>query len=142
MAVAIALSIGGLGAQNYQYAVGLRGGYDMSGITGRFVLTSESMLEGLLSSDYDRGLTATALYEYYMPVITDGFNLYFGGGVHAGAWDSLAFGLDAVAGLEYKIPTLPLSASVDYKPSFTFGNNSREGELRMFGLALAIRYTF
>ena len=74
------------------------------------------------------------------PVINNDFNLYYGVGGHLGAAaNKFAIGIDAIVGLEYKIPNAPIAFSLDYKPSVNFMNLNAYG---LFDLALGIKFTF
>ena len=86
------------------------------------------------------GITRAGLYEWTQPVINNDFNLYYGVGGHLGAAaNKFAIGIDAIVGLEYKIPNAPIAFSLDYKPSVNFMNLNAYG---LFDLALGIKFTF
>ena len=103
-------------AQDYNWAVGVRGG-GFSGITAKKNL-DKNALEFGASFGVGNHLMVDGVYEWQEPVIAEGFHLYYG----AGAYTNLAnhyFGLgaEAVVGLEYRIPiNFPLAVSLDYRP--------------------------
>lgn len=121
----------------YKNAVGLRLG-DASGITFKHQKNSTTAIEGILHSVfYGRGLSVTALYEKNLTVFDDkNFQCFYGAGGHIGFYSSgiyqtrfgnttyvystssATLGLDAILGLEWKIPEIPFTASVDIKPTF------------------------
>lgn len=74
---------------------------------------------------------------------TSGFTYFFGFGGHVGVYTGGSIvGVDGIAGVEYKIPDLPLKASVDIKPTLDFV--TAEG-LRYFNVlqgGATIRYVF
>ena len=75
-----------------------------------------------------------------------GFTLYYGVGAGLGAWNGdgdgdMAFGLDieGIVGVEWKIPSVPLALSLDYRPAFeilpTTGFYAK-------GFAFGVKYLF
>lgn len=110
-------------AQDYNWAVGIRGGVTVSGITVKHNFDPANSIEGMV--DFTRGVNVYALYERNIPVISEGFNFYYGGGANIGSWakhsyNKFTMGINAIVGLEYKIRSLPLAFSVDYKPCLNF----------------------
>ena len=77
-------------AQDYNWAIGVRGGGNDSGVTLKHILSDYNALELTYNFQYprDRMLRASVfslLYEWNQPVISDGFLLYYGFGAHIGA---------------------------------------------------------
>ena len=106
-------------AQDYNWAIGVRGGEPATGITVKHHFDPANGLEGII--DFAKGVNVYALYERHIPVITNGFHFYYGGGLNMGGWEKhsdtkFTACIDGVIGLEYKIPKIPLAVSVDYKP--------------------------
>ena len=103
-------------AQEYNWAVGVRGG-GFSGLTAKKYLGENSIEAGLsFNADF---VNVEATYQWQQPVITDGFQLYYGGGAYLGlAEQYLGLGAEGVVGLEYQIPNVPLALSFDYRPTF------------------------
>ena len=131
MIVLLSLVCIGARAQDYNWAFGVRGGVNDSGVTLKHILSDYNGLELTFNYQYprDRMIRATvlsALYEWNVPVISDGFLLYYGLGAHIGAatmskeesdnYGSLTLGAVGVFGLEYKPYSLPLAFSLDYRP--------------------------
>ena len=112
-------AVTGLSAQNYNWAIGVRGGVTASGITVRHNFDPVNSIEGML--DFAQGFNVYALYERNVPVIASGFNFYYGAGVNIGSWDhhegKFTFGINGIVGLEYKVASIPLAFSLDYKPN-------------------------
>lgn len=109
-------------AQNYNWAIGARLGGQTSGLSVKYNLDAANTIEGVIGIPYDGGFNLLGLYERNIPVITEGFNFYYGAGVHLGSWNrhhnsDFVFGIDGIVGLEYKIKSIPLALSVDYKPA-------------------------
>jgi hypothetical protein len=80
----------GAKAQDYNWAIGVRGGGNDAGVTLKHILSDYNALELDYNYQYgrDRMIRAsvlTLLYEWNRPVITDGFLFYFGLGAHIGA---------------------------------------------------------
>ena len=117
--VAALWAVTGLSAQNYQCAVGVRGGVTATGLSVRYHFDPVNALEGML--DFAQGFYISALYERTIPVIGEGFEFYYGAGANLGSWDyddgEFTFGVNGIIGLEYKIRELPLAFSLDYKPN-------------------------
>ncbi len=111
------------GAQDYNWGIGLRGGGVSSGITAKYFVSGVDAVEGMLS--FTHGVNVYALYERHVPVIENGFAFYYGAGANIGSWEKhdrskFTMGIDGVIGLEYKIPAVPLSLAVDYRPCINF----------------------
>lgn len=134
------LTVTAVSAQNYKWAGGLRIGGDLVGMSVKHKFNSGSAVEGLFSYPWDNGFTFTGLYERHVPVISSGFSFYYGAGGHIGAWDhDFAIGVDAIVGLEYKVPAAPIAFSVDYKPAFNIASHTH---FYMADIAFGIKYTF
>lgn len=138
-------------AQNYSAAVGARGG-SFLGFTGKYFLSDDAAAEGILALGFG-GVSITGLYEIHKDAFgNDDFKWFFGGGTHVGFWKGglhnpwldedksyTVVGLDGIFGLEYTLPSFPLSFSVDVKPVFNFtGKTGVYGDLG----AASIRYVF
>jgi hypothetical protein len=107
-------------------------------------LTDTKYVEAL-AAFWNKGFRATALLEFHNDFNNaPGLRWYYGAGAHLGFYNnnhyggSTLLGVDAVLGLDYKIKGAPLNVSLDWQPSFEFGDGSGfEG----WG-GLAVRYTF
>jgi hypothetical protein len=128
-----------LKAQDYEQAIGLRGGL-FAGVTYKHHLESNNYLEALLEGHYD-GFVATGIYEWVFPFEVQRFNWYAGVGAHVGIWDNeyLALGPSGIIGIEYTIDEIPLNLSLDWKPSFDIFTNIY---FRGSDIALSVRYYF
>jgi hypothetical protein len=72
----------------------------------------------------------------------DGLQWYFGPGAHVGFYngkygDGVYAGVDGVLGLDYKIRSAPINISIDWQPSFEFGDG--RGFVGSWG-GIGIRY--
>ena len=120
---------------DYNTAIGVRAG-QTSGLTIKHFTNRNTAWEGILGF-WNNGFSATVIREKHVPAFnTRGFNWYYGIGAHAAldaGWDGgyvypyrnrgdyiydgyLGLGVDAIAGLEYKIYKLPVAISLDVKP--------------------------
>ena len=133
-------------AQQYTTGVGARLGFD-NGFTIKHFFAQTSAVEGLLavSSNY---FQLGGLYEFQKPIEgASGLEWYLGVGAHSGSitknrssYDSsFLLGADIIGGLEYKIPAVPFSLSLDWKPTFNFTSNYNDDWFA--GFALSLRYT-
>ncbi len=124
-AVCLLFSAATLSAQDYNWAIGVRGGGMASGLTVKHNISATNAWEGVLNTWYGKGVGLSGLYEWTMPVITDGFSFYYGVGAHLGFGSDSWFGVgaDGVVGLEYKIPTVPIAVSLDYRPYLNFAKD-------------------
>ena len=148
VAVLTLLTIVRVSAQDYDWALGVRLGDNMSGFSAKKSITASSKIEGIVAFPYLQGISITGLYQKYMPVIDAGFHLYYGFGAHLGNekykkhdenHSGICVGVDGVVGLEYKLFEAPLAFSLDYKPAINLMGHKF---LDLAGFALGIRFTF
>lgn len=106
-------------AQKYSTAVGLRVGNGHYGITAKQRIFRSLAAEGILSAG-NQEVIGTLLLQKHFPILGRGLNVYLGAGAHLGGLKDFGpvMGVDAMIGLEMKIPLLPLVASVDFKPAY------------------------
>jgi hypothetical protein len=139
-------------AQDYNTGIGIRGGY-ANGLTIKHFISSNSALEGIISSRW-KGFQITGLYEIHNRAFnTDRLNWYYGFGGHVGFWDGddtneywgdpgtsyTVIGIDGILGLEYNFSEIPFNLSLDWKPSYNIsGHTGFWGD----GGALSLRYIF
>jgi hypothetical protein len=99
----------------------------------------------LIGYFYRDGVRFTGLYEIHGDISgVDGLKWYIGPGAHVGFYgskygDGAFVGLDGVLGLDYKFSGAPINLSLDWQPSFEFGDG--RGFYGGWG-GLGIRYTF
>lgn len=117
----------------YNVGIGLRAG-ETSGATVKIFCTETVAIEAIIGY-WNRQVAGTVLLEkHFEPFRVRGLCPYFGGGFHvAGAtgynrWyhlgrksyeyrnEGTGFGLDAIAGIEFKFPVLPVAINFDIKP--------------------------
>jgi hypothetical protein len=128
---------------SYRTALGVKV-WDGAGITLKHFFTPTNAGE-LIGYFWNEGARFTGLYEIHGPINgAAGLKWYIGPGVHVGfyntKWGDGSFaGIDGVLGLDYKFRGAPINMSLDWQPSFEFGDN--RGFVGSWG-GLGIRYTF
>jgi hypothetical protein len=139
LTLVISLSYG-----QYNYAVGLRTG-GTSGITAKSNISPVKAVEGIIGF-WNYGISVTGLYEKRQNAFDiSGMYWYYGYGAHVAFYESnlngnfnpywrekyqpyfdesaIGLGLDAITGLEYKIPEILLAISLELKPFLEFTTN-------------------
>jgi len=130
-------------AQNYKNALGVKV-WDGAGISFKHFFSTNKAGE-LIGYFWNRGSRITGLYEIHGPVNgARGLKWYIGPGVHIGFYNTkfsacTFAGIDGVIGLDYKFNGSPINLSLDWQPSFEFGDG--RGFAGSWG-GLGIRYTF
>jgi hypothetical protein len=99
------------------------------------------------------GLILTGLYEIKMDLDSENWNWYYGGGMHLGFHHRNNFigegfngdqqyinmGFDLIVGVKYRMQSLPVELSADFKPSVEL---LAERNLLLEELAVSCRYLF
>ena len=140
MAVLTALPMSKAEAQNW--GVGSVGGFDYGLQVKKYMGANNLDFRGHF---HNHGFQVAGLYEWNYG-LGSGFTLYYGVGAGLGAWNGdgdsdMAFGLDieGIVGVEWKIPSVPLALSLDYRPAFeilpTTGFYAK-------GFAFGVKYLF
>ncbi len=128
---------------SYKTALGVKV-WDGGGISFKHFVSTKNAVE-LIGYFWSRGTRITGLYEIHSPISdAGGLQWYIGPGAHVGIYntkygDGAFIGLDGVLGLDYKFKKAPINMSLDWQPSFEFGDN--RGFVGSWG-GLGIRYTF
>jgi hypothetical protein len=128
---------------SYTTALGVKV-WDGGGISFKHFLNDKGALE-LIGYFWSQGMRITGLYEIHGPISgASGLQWYIGPGAHVGFYntkygDGAFIGIDGVLGLDYKFKGAPINISLDWQPSFEFGDN--RGFVGSWG-GLGIRYTF
>lgn len=140
---------------NYTTAVGLRlGGYE-NGISLKHFIASDTALEGILG--FRPGVfVVTGLYEKHAIAFAEpSLTWFYGAGAHIGGISGdryyraygknryygdggILLGADGILGLEWQVPDIPVSASLDLHPRLEIAR----GPFLDLEAALTIRYTF
>ena len=137
-----------VGSTDYKTALGVK--FYPGGITLKHFVTDKAALEGI-AYFWNRGTRITGLYEIHGNFENaGGLKWYIGPGAHVGFYNNKTYngvnyggntyiGVDGVVGLDYKIRSAPINLSLDWQPSFEFGDGA--GFSGNWG-GLAIRYVF
>jgi hypothetical protein len=135
------------GSSAYTTALGLKI-LDGAGITLKHFVNDKAAIEGV-GYFWNRGARITGLYELHFDIDgAEGLKWYIGPGAHIGFYNdkyksrfgNRSFGgIDGVLGLDYKVKAAPLNFSLDWQPSFEFGED--RGFIGSWG-GFAIRFTF
>lgn len=134
--------------RTYKTAIGVKI-WDGAGITLKHFVKPNAALEGIFYFN-DNGVRITGLYEIHGDISgAPGLKWYIGPGAHIGFYDykkepdyygnETFFGIDGVLGLDFKFNKAPINVSIDWQPSFEFGDN--RGFVGNWG-GLGIRYAF
>jgi hypothetical protein len=134
-------------SSDYTTALGVKL-LDGAGITLKHFVNEKAAIEGV-GYFWNRGARITGLYELHFDIAgADGLKWYIGPGAHIGFYNNRysdkfgnrSFGgIDGVLGLDYKVKAAPLNFSLDWQPSFEFGED--RGFTGSWG-GFAIRFTF
>ncbi|MEP7375466.1 MAG: hypothetical protein ABI675_18860 [Chitinophagaceae bacterium] len=130
-------------SSTYKTALGVKI-WDGGGITLKHFFNDRNAGE-LIGYFWRNGVRFTGLYEIHGDITgAEGLRWYIGPGAHIGFYNSKygdgSFGgIDGVLGLDYKFSGAPINVSLDWQPSFEFGDN--RGFYGGWG-GLGIRYTF
>lgn len=138
-------------------AIGARFG-SATGVTYRYSLSDERALEGILSvqsNSVSSRFRLVGLYEYHKS-LGQNFSWYYGFGASIGSYKMKAFiddagnhydsrsefamSIEGILGIEYAIPSSPISVSLDAKPYLDFIQESSIRFVDPFGFS--IRYKF
>ncbi len=134
-------------SHSYKTALGVKV-LDGAGISLKSFVSNNHALEAV-GFFWNQGFRLTGLYEIHGDISgAHGLKWYIGPGAHVGFYNdrykvanggSSSFGVDGVLGLDYKINGAPINFSLDWQPSFEFGNS--RGFVGSWG-GFAARYTF
>lgn len=140
-------------SSSYTTGLGVKMWGDGAGITLKHFVSPNHAFEGI-GYFWRGGTRITGLYEIHFDIANAaGLKWYIGPGAHVGFynnrfndkqyynnWSSGSYvGLDGVLGLDYKFNGAPINLSIDWQPSFEFGDN--RGFIGIWG-GLGVRYTF
>jgi len=140
-------------SSDYNTALGVKVWGNGGGISLKQFIGNNNALEGI-GYFWKGGVRITGLYEIHFDIAdAPGLKWYIGPGVHIGMYNDYYydryyddgrtsgsyFGVDGVIGLDYKFNGAPINLSLDWQPSFEFGDS--QGFMGSWG-GLGIRYTF
>ncbi len=127
--------------QEYKTALGVRlstaGAVVNNSISLKQFISPTVAIEALLSISDPSALGV--LIELHKPIGESSLKFFYGAGGHIGFDNRTKFGLQGIAGLEYKFQNVPLNLSLDWKPEL---NITSVFFLRAAVLGLSARFTF
>ena len=129
--------------RTYKTALGVKV-WDGAGVSFKTFVDANNALE-VIAYGWKHGTRITGLYEIHGDLAgAPGLRWYIGPGAHLAFYkykygNNAAFGVDGVLGLDYKVNKAPINFSIDWQPSFEFGDG--RGFNGNWG-GLGIRYTF
>ncbi len=108
-------------AQKYGTSAGIRFGDKRFGVSVRQQMLKRTTAELMFEFSPDE-IQGTILPKYHFPILGKGLNLFVGAGAHVGSLKDfgVTYGVDAMVGLEMKLPVLPITISADFKPGYHF----------------------
>ena len=126
----------------YKTAIGVK--FYPTGVTLKTFMRQNLAFEAI-GYFWERGSRITGLFEYHYNLSPSGsLKWYIGPGAHVGFYKQDFFnggtsvGIDGVLGLDYKFPGIPINVSLDWQPSYEFGNYAGfSGNWGGIGLRLA-----
>ncbi len=128
---------------NYTTAIGVK--FYPGAISVKHFTNDNTAIEAL-GYFWSKGVRITGLYEIHGDINSlIGLKWYVGPGAHLGFYQAKygggnSIGVDGVLGLDYKIEGAPINLSIDWQPSFEFGNRDENGFIGNWG-GFSIRYT-
>ena len=130
---------------SYTTAIGIK--FYPTGVTLKHFLKDDKKAVEFIGYFYNYGTRITGLYEIHSDINgVEGLKWYIGPGAHLGFYNTkygggTTIGVDGVLGLDYKINSAPINLSLDWQPSFEFGDKYNNGFQGNWG-GIDIRYTF
>jgi hypothetical protein len=126
-------------AQSYKTAAGIRISSQQAAVNNSVTLKhffSESVaIEGLLS--FGDPVAIGALVEKHQALGANGLMWFWGAGAYFAFAGPRNAGLQGVAGLDYRIPNLPINLSVDWKPEL---NLAKQFSFEPAAVAVSARF--
>jgi len=163
LCIIAALMIASTANAQYYSGVGVRLGKFASGVSLKYFFDANNAsaieLIAAKTKTAKGGWVATALYESQTPIKTPllhiPLDIVFGGGVHGGYFPEGYYrfrdgevyiygdkvytaGIDAILGLEYKVPIAPFTVGVDCMPFYDILNPGPE----FIDFSFVVRYVF
>ncbi len=139
-------------SQQYKQAIGVKIGYDIA-VTYKLNLNETNFIDlGVDLNGFYHHHFGTQVYGFYNWDFNigavDGLSWYVGPGAYLGFIVDFSDGsayftgsVNAMIGLEYKIPTVPLAVSIDYTPGLAFHSYSGV-HFAYSGGGVGLKYTF
>lgn len=139
--VLLSLAICSSASAQYKSAVGVRfssrAALVNNSVSLKYFFSEKTAVEGLIT--FNDPFALGLLIEQHKPLTTQNFTYFYGGGVYAGFSGQRRAGLQGIVGLDYKMPTIPLNFSIDWKPELTV---TKEFSFEPQALGVTARFTF
>ena len=163
MAILVLVTIATSHAQQYDRSAGIRLG-GTSGLTYKKFIVEEQAFETIISNR-NAGVQMTGLIVFHQPMefsFDENFYFYYGAGAHVGMEkhsdihkapfngtsgyyyvrkDFIALGVDAIAGVEYRLLSVPITMSIDIKPYLNFVG-MRKLKTDFWDVSIGFKYLF
>jgi len=127
-------------AQDYKAGLGVRiSNRDAAvnhSISFKYFFTETIATEALVTVSNPAALGL--LVAKHNPLGTTGIKWFYGGGLYAGFGGERRFGAQGVVGLDYKITSVPINFSIDWKPELNF---SKEFSFEPAAVGISARFT-
>lgn len=128
-------------AQQYKTALGIRlsnkDAIVNNSISLKYFFSSTTAIEGLLS--FGDPLALGVLIEKHKPLAVTGLKWFYGAGAYVGFGNNKNIGAQGILGLDYKLTSIPLNLSVDWKPEL---NLVKSVIFEPAAIGASIRFTF
>ena len=114
-------------SQDYKNAVGVK--FYPGALTAKHFFNRNISVEGITYLYDNASVRVTGLLEFNFDIPTvEGLKWFTGPGAHVSfvkykSQASTYFGIDGILGLDYKFKGVPINLSVDWQPSFEFGED-------------------
>src|SRR3954469_17385147 len=127
-------------AQDYKMGIGIRISSNDAivnhSLSFKYFFRTKTSVEALLSLPDPVALGL--LVEQHEPLKNQAFKWFYGGGLYV-AFTGTYVGLQGVLGLDYRVPSLPLTFSIDWKPEI---NLAKEFTFEPAAIGLSARFVF
>lgn len=127
-----------------------RGNVGIGWVAKRYFNDKHALDLGLFYYTNKTGSELNGMFEWMLPIpFVEGLSFFGGPGAHLGfvsefgndyGHKHVRYGLMAVAGLEYKIPPIPMMVSLDWRPRFTFVTGSEPDCWGLSCLCLSVKF--
>ena len=111
-----------LNVQDYKMALGARFSSDDAAvnhsISFKYFLSEKIAVETLFS--FGDPFAIGLLVEKHNPILSNKFKWFYGAGAYVGFGVSRKVGAQGILGMDYKVPSIPLNFSLDWKPELNF----------------------
>ncbi|MBD0278357.1 MAG: hypothetical protein M3342_01775 [Bacteroidota bacterium] len=136
----LVISIGSvLFAQDYKNAAGIRissaDAVQSQSISFRHFFSEQTAVEGLFS--FGDPVAVGAMLQRFTPIGASNLSWFYGAGLYIGFRKDYALGTQGILGFDYKIPSLPINFSLDWKPEI---NLFKRFSIEPAAVALSARF--